>query len=431
MRARIPYLARLTGHDTAAAALRPPRRSFAGEGFTPARAPGGDSGGPTTGKAAARVAAGGSRPPAAVAGEEPTARGSTSPPGAGLSRDRAGDDLPDGPGSAAGANLAVGGADHGGSGAGAGDAVAPAVLATPAGSLSPAGPAARAGLAAPTGPLIGPAELPPPLVPAVGVPPMAEVGVVAAPAVSDPAAADLRDPSPAAPLPPLGPPERAPRMPAVGGVAVPAGPDPADQAVALRRPSGSRAGFPTVAGTFAATPTADPAARPAGPAGPGTPEGPTDTAVKRPPVFPASTSQWGTPAELPQTGLRASPSGNETRIASASRILDAADAPRRPGGTAAVHDLLPSPGIMPGPVELSGLRPGGTRPAGGIGRPQVSIGTIEVTVVPPTRPESATGVQPPAPTARSRFSDGVRLAADAGSDRIQSGLRRWYGTAQG
>jgi hypothetical protein len=61
----------------------------------------------------------------------------------------------------------------------------------------------------------------------------------------------------------------------------------------------------------------------------------------------------------------------------------------------------------------------------------VSIGTIEVTVVPPARPGPAAGG-----TGQGSFP-GAGAVPDAagprtaGAQRLRDGLRRWYGIAQG
>ena len=59
----------------------------------------------------------------------------------------------------------------------------------------------------------------------------------------------------------------------------------------------------------------------------------------------------------------------------------------------------------------------------------MSIGTIEVTVVPPARPgrESRPGAQVP----RGGPRPASLLAAHGGTSRLRDGLRRWYGIAQG
>ncbi len=272
-----------------------------------------------------------------------------------------------------------------------------------------------------------PAKIPP-LAPPAAVSPMAGADGVPAPAGPDLPALTAPRLALAAPHPPLAPPAGTARMADMGGPAVPAAPDLPGQAAASRRPSGPRTGSAAGASMSLAPPPAGPAAHPAGPARPGLPEAPADT------VPPASVRQWGTPVELPRAAnpsadVLASPPGRDT--APAPRPLDAADGRRRPGETSAVHDLLPSPSPANEAIEQSGSGPGGSGRPGGAAWPQVSIGTIEVTVVPPTRPEPAAGVQPPARAAGSRSRDGSGAAAGAGSDRIRSGLRRWYGTAQG
>ena len=403
MRARIPYLARLARRDAGPTALRPPRQLFAGEAFThvrPARHD--DSPRWPAENISAPVAARAPQPADAAEGP-PASRWIMSPLGADASGDRVGGALPGVTGSAAGAASAIG-------------------------AVTPAGPVAESAK-------VPPRPAPPAGADRAAVPAGPDLAAQAAP--QPPLAApDPRDPLLAASYPPFAPPARPPRMADVGSVAVPAAPDPADQAAVSPRPSRSRTGSPTVAATSAATPPAGPAAHAAGPVRPGTPEAPADTALARPPVSPASIPQRETPVELaqpanPPAGLRASAPGNEMGIPSARGTLDAADGPGRSGGTAAVHDLLPSPGLAPGPIEPSGLRPGGSRQLGGAARPRVSIGTIEVTVVPPARPEPAADVQPPARAARGRSGEGFRPAASMGSDRLRSGLRRWYGTAQG
>ena len=66
------------------------------------------------------------------------------------------------------------------------------------------------------------------------------------------------------------------------------------------------------------------------------------------------------------------------------------------------------------------------------GPPRVSIGTIDVTVLPPAPPAPpAPGIRPPAQAARGWTRPPSLLAATAGAGRLRDGLRRWYGTAQG
>ena len=66
------------------------------------------------------------------------------------------------------------------------------------------------------------------------------------------------------------------------------------------------------------------------------------------------------------------------------------------------------------------------------GRPRVSIGTIEVTVVPPDPPAPpASEIRPPAQVVPGWSRPASLLAADAAAGWMRDGLRRWYGTAQG
>jgi hypothetical protein len=107
---------------------------------------------------------------------------------------------------------------------------------------------------------------------------------------------------------------------------------------------------------------------------------------------------------------------------------------RRANGSAAARDLLPPSGTAEAgradaPAGTPGPDPARPRPQpGGTGRAQVSIGTIEVTVVPPARPEATRSAPPTAP-GRSRPAS--LLASGPGTDRLRDGLRRWHGTAQG
>jgi len=87
--------------------------------------------------------------------------------------------------------------------------------------------------------------------------------------------------------------------------------------------------------------------------------------------------------------------------------------------------LLPrsAPATYPVPV----LRPGPSGPSqkpGTAALPEVSIGTIEVTVVPPAPP-------PPGFPQVQAMRPAPKLAEGTGTGRLREGLRRWYGTAQG
>jgi hypothetical protein len=105
----------------------------------------------------------------------------------------------------------------------------------------------------------------------------------------------------------------------------------------------------------------------------------------------------------------------------------------RPAGPAAQRDLLPPPAQDP----WSRGRPG-RDPAGGphpwdfaAKRARVSIGTIEVTVLPPVPAPPSQPIRPAVQPARGRTRPPSLLAASTGADRLRDGLRRWHGTAQG
>jgi hypothetical protein len=90
-----------------------------------------------------------------------------------------------------------------------------------------------------------------------------------------------------------------------------------------------------------------------------------------------------------------------------------------------VRDLLPPAAGGERRDEQAGAgRPAREAPA------RVTIGTIEVTVVPPARPARGAAEParvPPLPPAARPASP----LAETGSARLRSGLRRWYGIAQG
>jgi hypothetical protein len=130
---------------------------------------------------------------------------------------------------------------------------------------------------------------------------------------------------------------------------------------------------------------------------------------------------------------RNGPFGGEASIPVRPRAQVAGDA-GRPPGPATARDLLPPPASAPRPVELSGSNSGGSGQAPrGSAQARVSIGTIEVTVVPPARPAAvpAREIEPPAHAPHARFRPPSLLAASAGAGRLRDGLRRWYGIAQG
>jgi hypothetical protein len=139
--------------------------------------------------------------------------------------------------------------------------------------------------------------------------------------------------------------------------------------------------------------------------GPGRAEATGPGPAARPP---ARDWLWGAPVELPAAHREHGPTVQ--RPAEAGRT---------------VRDLLP-------PVGTEHAGPGRSRrePPG-----RVTIGTIEVTVVPPARPAHGAGIPPQiAPSPAGPLTAAHPAAprfAEAGTARLRDGLRRWYGIAQG
>jgi hypothetical protein len=122
------------------------------------------------------------------------------------------------------------------------------------------------------------------------------------------------------------------------------------------------------------------------------------------------------------TGDASGAAAHRTALGPAAPAARDLDRPREP---AAVRDLAPQPASDPPPIAISGTGPGEPRVPR---RPRVSIGTIEVTVVPPA--PAAPEIRLPAPVTPGRSRPPSPFAASAGADRLRHGLRRWYGTAQ-
>ena len=149
---------------------------------------------------------------------------------------------------------------------------------------------------------------------------------------------------------------------------------------------------------------------------------------------PAARSTAGGPGA---PGIAAAPAPGAAGVAGVPRALgvpagSAAD-PDPPEAPGAVRDLMPPRATDPPPGAIPGAEPGETyrepREPRGTG---VSIGTIEVTIVPPAIPApAAPEMPPPAPVATDWSQLPSPLAASAGADRLRDGFRRWYGTAQG
>jgi len=396
MRTRIPYLAGLARQTAGQLPLRPPHRFFASDVYAPMRSPDQRASRSHTGDAA-----GGGVPgvvSASRAVDEPAWR-ATSSRGADAAPDRAGVPLPTAAPSPTPA------------------AVAPDFPATPAAPDAPAaqvGSASSGALGAATAhaeqrvaspePPAGPdmAESATDLLPRLLAPPTVLAPPHGAKDGTPRTATNLTAPksSPTVPDPPRASP-----------------PNPAW----IDQPPGAAA--PCAAPAAATPPTRRDGGAPSRPDQP-------DTPADVPHAWPSEFEFWGMPVELPKPhGSAACVQANPPSDHTARPWIDHArdgDAPSR----AAIRELLP---VTAPAVEQPGGRAGGSRQdAGAAPRARVSIGTIEVTVVPPAAPTPAAGtVRTPAQTAPSRSRAGSALALSPGSDRLRDGLRRWYGIAQG
>jgi hypothetical protein len=116
-------------------------------------------------------------------------------------------------------------------------------------------------------------------------------------------------------------------------------------------------------------------------------------------------------------------------VSDAVPAVEVAADPGRRWEPAPVLDLRPAPSSRSAPARGLRAEPGEVR-APRLAR--VSIGTIEVTVVPPAPPAPAVPeIRPQVPVSPRWPRPSSLLATSAGSDRLRDGLRRWYGTAQG
>ncbi len=396
MKARVPYLARLARQAAERATLVPPRQLFVGDTYTPVRSPGRDD----SSQRRAGGAAAGRFPralPPSDAGQEPPAQ-----PGIAFPRgeDVHGDSAGGAPG--ASAELAPGTGVPALPVASAVQATAAGVPATPGGphaprppDVAPQSPAARAespraaGIASATPANAGPVLQPGTPLPSSSSRPAGDTARAQPLAswtsplwgtpVDLPQAIEL--------LPVAGETDRqAPSRPRAA--APPPGPGPATTARQRQDPPRTDAAIP-------ATP----------------PPGPGPATTARPRQDPPRTD-----AAIPATPDDRDAAGRE-----------------RSGGTTAVRDLIPPPASAPRSIAMLGPEPGELHQKPRVsGRPRVSIGTIEVTVLPPAPPPPLTHeIRPPAQVARGWTRPPSLLAASAGADRLRDGLRRWYGTAQG
>jgi hypothetical protein len=376
MRARVPYLARLAQHAAGPAALRPPRQVFSGDTYTPGRSRDGDS----SPRRRAITATAPSFPPAlppSVTGDEPlTLNGITSPRSQG-----------------AGAEPASG---------------------TPSATAGPTGPTSDTG----TSPL-----------------PVASGGQAAA-AGGGPgqaAAAGRAAPQAASRLPPDA--RTGSSQPAITAPATPAN-DGIVPNAAGTPPSGRarRAGD--------AAQARPPESWPSPPWGapvdlPGTPQlAPAAGDAGRRAVAPSRSGPVTLPAEpgpVSSASQHQDRHAGDTDISATSGSRDTAAHQDRSQPPATVREFVPPAASAPPSSARPDPEPDDTRQKPRVpGRPRVSIGTIEVTVVPPAPPTPpAPEVRPPAPVVPGWSRPPSLLAASAGAGRLRDGIRRWYGTAQG
>lgn len=378
MRTRIPYLAGLARQTAGQAPLRPSRRFFASDAYAPVRPPN-------------------HRPRAE--GDDSVTGVVASPPGVDKPR------VPAAVTSSRGENAADIAPDHLGAIAASADRPAPAGASRPDAAPAPerAGDPklpARQKVAEPAAilPRVLPAEF-------TGLPTAAGAAEAMAPTATVPTVAPSRSHQNA------------------NGPAAPA------------QTPGLRGGCGHAADPSLVMPAIHPGAHPQMPSQSAEPAGWADTSRPNVAASPAVPPGWGMPVELPPRvdpagAVPADAVGSPGVIPGVSLARDSvADPPSR---TSAIRDLMPPPAPASPATAQSGNAKGGHRNAGGLSRASVSIGTLEITVLPPPAPAPASGDVPiPAQPAPSQAVVGSALAVGTASDRLRDGMRRWYGTAQG
>jgi len=194
--------------------------------------------------------------------------------------------------------------------------------------------------------------------------------------------------------------EPAGQQAAAGGRPV-SGPSLAGPSLAGPSLAGPSSGGPSLAGPSPAGPSSagpSPVASVPGPAAPPEPD-----ATNGPPES-WTDPVWGRPVELPA-------------------IVPQVPSPGHAGG-----QLPVDVGAGSDDLPLLPAHPRSAPSSGDARQAQVSIGTIEVTVVPAAKP-SAAEIPPAQPVIRSRPP--ALIATGPGADRRRDGRRRWYGIAQG
>jgi hypothetical protein len=386
MKIPVPYLARLARQAAGDPVLRPPSQLVSGGTSITARSPGHHGSlQPRTGHATTPepfaslpLPSGEEQPPVLNAAGFPAAEGATGQPAAGL---RAEVVLP-------------------------GEPAAAAPSPAPPAAAAPADPAAGTLAATASAGLPRPPRLRP------------DRPSAASPEFPAAADGDLAHPPDGRPVPPLAEPGPvSPRHTASTG-------DTAPARSPRTWPSALWAGpvdLPETIGPAPVTGEAEPQDGPSSPAG---------LAAPPSPPRPAPPASWHQDQRRDDAGPR--PVGTTDARAAPGATDDAE--PGRASEPPPVRDLLPPLIAEQGPAAASGAEPGEQRREPQVPRPRVSIGTIEVTVVPPPPAPvaPAAGAGAPAAQALPRWpGPSARPAVTAGADRLRDGVRRWYGTAQG
>ncbi len=293
----------------------------------------------------------------------------------------------------------------------------------------PSGPGATVPAPAP-GPasLASPRHGPPRTEPAIPATPPPAPGIPATPPPAPGPASIIASPH-------HGPPRTEPGIPATP----PPAPRPASTASPHHGPPRTEPAIPA---------TPPPAPRPASTASPRHGPPGTEPSVTATPGVTAAPSPTPGPASiasphhgLPRTepGVTAAPGVSAAPVVTAAPGVTATSGGRnaadeeRPGEPTVVRDLIPPPSPATRPITVPGPEQGEPYQQPRVpGAPRVSIGTIDVTVLPPAPPAPpAPEIRPPAQVARGWTRPPSLLAATAGAGRLRDGVRRWYGTAQG
>jgi hypothetical protein len=163
----------------------------------------------------------------------------------------------------------------------------------------------------------------------------------------------------------------------------------------------------------------------------GVPSSPAGPVAPPSPPWPAPAAGWHQGQPSDDAGTQLADATSDALIMPG--VADDADPGRAPEPSA-VRDLLPPLTAAQVPAASLGAEPGERRREPRVPPPRVSIGTIEVTVVPPPPAPVAPAVGTSGPAAQAMPSWSGPVAPPttaAGPDRLRDGVRRWFGTAQG